>query len=70
MALTASATPTLVHSFVLDPSGTNANYNSVQDDIVANLKMSGEHFFKVVHPFNRKNIYYEVKNVTITVCLR
>ncbi|KIM30825.1 hypothetical protein M408DRAFT_327788 [Serendipita vermifera MAFF 305830] len=36
----------------------------VQDDIVANLKMSKDHLFKVVHPFNRKNIFYEVQYIS------
>ncbi|CDZ98068.1 ATP-dependent DNA helicase [Phaffia rhodozyma] len=33
----------------------------VQDDIVASLKLSKEHLFKSVEPFNRKNLYYEVR---------
>ncbi|KIO20767.1 hypothetical protein M407DRAFT_219952, partial [Tulasnella calospora MUT 4182] len=33
----------------------------VQDDIVKNLKMSKDHLFKVVHPFNRENLFYEVR---------
>ncbi|EPQ51113.1 ATP-dependent DNA helicase [Gloeophyllum trabeum ATCC 11539] len=33
----------------------------VQDDIVKSLKMSDEHLFKVVHPFNRANLYYEIQ---------
>ncbi|KAF8505247.1 ATP-dependent DNA helicase [Hysterangium stoloniferum] len=34
---------------------------NVQDDIVASLKMSEEHMYKAVHPFNRSNLFYEVK---------
>ncbi|KAG8816951.1 hypothetical protein FRC18_000746, partial [Serendipita sp. 400] len=33
----------------------------VQDDIVSSLKMSRDHLFKVVHPFNRANLFYEVQ---------
>ncbi|KAH9947446.1 ATP-dependent DNA helicase [Amylocystis lapponica] len=33
----------------------------VQDDIVSSLKMSPDHLFKVVHPFNRANLYYEIR---------
>ncbi|KAH9936113.1 P-loop containing nucleoside triphosphate hydrolase protein, partial [Fomitopsis serialis] len=33
----------------------------VQDDIVRNLNMSDEDLFKVVHPFNRPNLFYEVR---------
>ena len=32
----------------------------VQDDIVSSLRMSPDHLFKVVHPFNRPNLFYEV----------
>ncbi|KAG8933423.1 hypothetical protein FRC02_011882 [Tulasnella sp. 418] len=34
---------------------------AVQDDIIANLKLSHDHLFKVVHPFNRDNLFYEVR---------
>ncbi|KAA1469721.1 ATP-dependent DNA helicase [Dentipellis sp. KUC8613] len=33
----------------------------VQDDIVKSLRMSSQHLFKVVHPFNRPNLYYEIR---------
>ncbi|TFK52140.1 ATP-dependent DNA helicase [Heliocybe sulcata] len=33
----------------------------VQDDIVRSLRMSQEHLYKVVHPFNRANLYYEIQ---------
>jgi hypothetical protein len=32
----------------------------VQLDIIRTLKMSEEHLFKAVHPFNRANLFYEV----------
>lgn len=32
----------------------------LQDHIVQNLKLSPEHMLKVVHPFNRPEIFYEV----------
>lgn len=34
---------------------------SVQEDIIASLKLSREHLFKCVMPFNRKNLFYEVR---------
>ncbi|KAJ7728830.1 ATP-dependent DNA helicase [Mycena maculata] len=34
---------------------------SVQLDIIRSLGMSEEHLVKVVHPFNRANLYYEVR---------
>ncbi|KZT73960.1 ATP-dependent DNA helicase [Daedalea quercina L-15889] len=34
---------------------------AVQDDIVCNLNMSEDDLFKVVHPFNRTNLFYEVR---------
>ncbi|EIN12531.1 ATP-dependent DNA helicase [Punctularia strigosozonata HHB-11173 SS5] len=33
----------------------------VVEDIISNLKMSRDHLYKVVHPFNRANLYYEVR---------
>ncbi|EJT98732.1 ATP-dependent DNA helicase [Dacryopinax primogenitus] len=39
---------------------------AVQDDIVSSLKMSSEHLLRVVHPFNRKNLFYEIKFVANT----
>ncbi|OBZ71199.1 Bloom syndrome protein [Grifola frondosa] len=35
--------------------------NVVQEDILRSLKISGEHLFKVIHPFNRDNLFYEVR---------
>lgn len=35
----------------------------VQEDIVSSLKMSRDHFFKVVHPFNRPNLFYEIQYI-------
>lgn len=32
----------------------------VENDIVESLKMSAEHMLRVVEPFNRHNLYYEV----------
>ncbi|KAG0698288.1 P-loop containing nucleoside triphosphate hydrolase protein [Suillus ampliporus] len=34
---------------------------SVQTDIIRNLKMSEERLFTAVHPFNRANLFYEIK---------
>ncbi|KAJ6585409.1 P-loop containing nucleoside triphosphate hydrolase protein [Mycena capillaripes] len=34
---------------------------SVQLDIIRSLGMSEEHLFKVIHPFNRANLFYEVR---------
>ncbi|PCH40269.1 ATP-dependent DNA helicase [Wolfiporia cocos MD-104 SS10] len=33
----------------------------VQEDIIRSLKMSRERLFKAVHPFNRVNLFYEVR---------
>lgn len=33
----------------------------VQNDIISSLRLSKEHLFKCVMPFNRKNLYYEVR---------
>ncbi|KIJ54258.1 hypothetical protein M422DRAFT_241508 [Sphaerobolus stellatus SS14] len=33
----------------------------VQNDIVASLKMSPTNLYKALHPFNRPNLYYEIK---------
>jgi len=35
--------------------------SSVQTDIIRNLKMSEERLFTAVHPFNRANLFYEIK---------
>ncbi|KAI0917389.1 hypothetical protein AcW1_007413 [Taiwanofungus camphoratus] len=34
---------------------------TVQDDIIRSLKMSRDDLFKIVHPFNRSNLFYEVR---------
>ncbi|KAJ6612253.1 P-loop containing nucleoside triphosphate hydrolase protein [Mycena sp. CBHHK59/15] len=34
---------------------------AVQLDIIRSLGMSEEHLFKVIHPFNRANLFYEVR---------
>ena len=68
MALTASATPSSV-----SPHPTlqcTVQYlHRVQNDIVTNLNLSSEHLFKVVHPFNRRNLFYEVGHSTEPVTL-
>ncbi|KAI0032584.1 P-loop containing nucleoside triphosphate hydrolase protein, partial [Vararia minispora EC-137] len=33
----------------------------VQDDIVKSLRMSPFNLYKIVHPFNRPNLYYEIR---------
>ncbi|TFK63048.1 ATP-dependent DNA helicase [Pluteus cervinus] len=33
----------------------------VQEDIIRSLKMSREHLFRALHPFNRSNLYYEIR---------
>jgi len=63
MALTASATPSLVN-FHLTFECTVQYLYSVQDDIITNLNLSLEHLLKVVHPFNRQNLFYEVSHST------
>jgi len=35
--------------------------SSVQTDIIRNLKMSEERLFTALHPFNRANLFYEIK---------
>ncbi|OJA20194.1 hypothetical protein AZE42_04614 [Rhizopogon vesiculosus] len=35
--------------------------SSVQTDIIRNLKMSEERLFTAVHPFNRDNLFYDIK---------
>lgn len=63
MALTASATPASVFlCYMPSFSLCQRCFASVQDDIVQSLKMSKDHLFKVVHPFNRFNLFYEVSN--------
>ncbi|KAF7298698.1 ATP-dependent DNA helicase [Mycena indigotica] len=34
---------------------------TVQADIIRSLEMSSDHLVKVVHPFNRSNLFYEVR---------
>jgi hypothetical protein len=34
--------------------------DSVQEDVISTLRMSPQHLFKVLHPCNRSNLYYEV----------
>lgn len=68
MALTASATPSLVSPH-LTLECTVQYLHRVQDDIVTNLNLSSEHLFKVVHPFNRQNLFYEVNHSTERVAL-
>jgi len=61
MALTASATPSLVKPH-LTCDCIVQYLHRVQNDIVTNLNLSSEHLFKVVHPFNRRNLFYEVRH--------
>ncbi|KAF8909050.1 P-loop containing nucleoside triphosphate hydrolase protein [Gymnopilus junonius] len=35
--------------------------SAVQKDIIRNLKLDDKHLFIALHPFNRKNLYYEVR---------
>lgn len=37
------------------------HYFSVQKDIIKSLKLSEEHLFRALHPFNRANLFYEVR---------
>jgi superfamily II DNA helicase RecQ len=60
MALTASATP-LYAAFSLFRS-CHLLRNRVQDDIARILGMDPDRLFKFVHPFNRPNLFYEVRN--------
>jgi hypothetical protein len=67
MALTASATPLyavmlLVSGYVIYPR------NRVQDDIARILGMSPDRLFKFVHPFNRPNLFYEVRSCLPRLC--
>lgn len=41
-------------------SRTNTPSIRVQEDIINNLGFSNDHLFKVIHPFNRRNLFYEV----------
>ncbi|KAG1728493.1 P-loop containing nucleoside triphosphate hydrolase protein [Suillus paluster] len=71
MALTATATA----RYVLHTAGISlldygpavryirsvCDASSVQTDIIRNLKMSEERLFTATHPFNRANLFYEIK---------
>ena len=37
------------------------NVCRVQDDVIRSLKMAPNRLFIAVHPFNRANLYYEVR---------
>ena len=37
------------------------HYSSVQKDIIRSLKLSEEYLFRALHPFNRSNLFYEVR---------
>lgn len=39
----------------------------VQQNIVESLKLSTTHLFKVVHPFNRANLFYEVISASLVL---
>lgn len=59
-ALTATATPRCVYQVV--PSGYSLLMSSsVQVDIIRSLRMSEQNMFKAIHPFNRANLFYEVR---------
>jgi hypothetical protein len=61
MALTASATP--LYAVMLLVSGYVIYLrNRVQDDIARILGMNPDRLFKFVHPFNRPNLFYEVRS--------
>lgn len=68
MALTASATAASVNIFSCAKTAIYSRFPlcplSVQDDIIQSLKMSQKDLFKVVHPFNRENLFYEVSAYT------
>ena len=64
MALTASATPLyaailFVSEFKFLPLTAE---NRVQGDIARILGMDSDRLFKFVHPFNRPNLFYEVRS--------
>lgn len=58
MALTATATPgyDCINLVVINL----LNGFRVQLDIIRNLGISEEHLYRALHPFNRKNLFYEV----------
>ncbi|KAF7291469.1 ATP-dependent DNA helicase [Mycena kentingensis (nom. inval.)] len=43
------------------PSRRRRRPREVQTDIIRSLRMSSDHLVKVQHPFNRSNLYYEVR---------
>jgi hypothetical protein len=63
MALTASATAVYVLKLYTTgaPVVTLYGYIRVQLDILRSLRISENSLFKVVHPFNRPNLFYEVR---------
>lgn len=62
MALTASATKKCA---ILDRlhKGAEPCSRRVQDDIVQSLDLLPKHLYRVVHSFNRGNLFYEVRYV-------
>jgi hypothetical protein len=61
MALTASATP--LYAVTLHVSECIIHLGDrVQDDIARILGMTPDRVFKFVHPFNRPNLFYEVRS--------
>ena len=61
MALTATATPVYGFVVLLWHGLTLLPYRRVQRDIIRNLKLDETHLFTALHPFNRSNLFYEVK---------
>jgi len=63
MALTASATPLYaVTRLISKLECVYLRRDRVQDDIARILGMSPDRFLKFVHPFNRPNLFYEVRS--------
>jgi len=62
MALTATATDAYVsmNTLCFSPVLSRSLF-SVQRDIIRSLKLSEEHLFRALHPFNRINLFYEVR---------
>ena len=61
MALTATATDTYVYQISCFYLSLVNRYSSVQKDIIKSLKLSEKHLFRALHPFNRVNLFYEVR---------
>ena len=61
MALTATATDAYVYQSLYVSCAEFIVYFSVQKDIIKSLKLSEEHLFRALHPFNRANLFYEVR---------